>query len=529
MKCYYEVLGVDINATPEELKKAYRKLALEWHPDKNLHQLEEATAQFKLIQQAYEILIDPHERAWYDRHRNEILSGGDYQDDSLNVFQYFNLSCFSGYGNDDKSFYTVYRNVFDKIAAEDKAFLGEIDIPSFGYSDSSYEEIVHPFYAFWQSYCTAKSFSWMDKYDIRDAPNRRVLRLMEKENKKLRDQAKRIRNEEVRQLVAFVRKRDKRVQAYKKILEAKVAENTRKMEEQRRKQILEREKNFENFKETEWTSMSKLEGNLQEIEAHLDKEFGGELNENIEEQNDDENNECLDDLYCVACDKSFRSEKAFHNHEKSKRHKENVSLLKSLMRESEEICDDEPSNLSDNIDSDEDNCALSELLMKQESDSKKKKKKRKKPNLNQNIDNYEMKTENDRQANIEKDSNLRSEDDDHKDTNRENNNDLKSENDVHEDEVNTENKNSLQSESDILVNKSKGKKSKSNKNQKKAVSVQKNAENICQKCQSEFTSRNKLFEHLKSTGHSMYIPVTKNENRETFKQQSCYNNKKKLK
>ena len=46
---YYEILGVDEKATTKEIKKAYRKLALQWHPDKNLDNREEAEAQFKLI------------------------------------------------------------------------------------------------------------------------------------------------------------------------------------------------------------------------------------------------------------------------------------------------------------------------------------------------------------------------------------------------------------------------------------------------------------------------------------------------
>jgi curved DNA-binding protein CbpA len=73
---YYEILMVERTATQEEIKKSYRKLALKWHPDKNLDNKEEAEAKFKTISEAYEILSDPEKRAVYDRHGIEGLRGG---------------------------------------------------------------------------------------------------------------------------------------------------------------------------------------------------------------------------------------------------------------------------------------------------------------------------------------------------------------------------------------------------------------------------------------------------------------------
>ena len=64
---YYEVLGVSKTATDDELKKAYRKLAKQYHPDANLNNKEEAEKKFKEINEAYETLSDPQRRKMYDQ------------------------------------------------------------------------------------------------------------------------------------------------------------------------------------------------------------------------------------------------------------------------------------------------------------------------------------------------------------------------------------------------------------------------------------------------------------------------------
>ncbi|KAK9285408.1 hypothetical protein L1049_024600 [Liquidambar formosana] len=72
---YYKILQVDRNANDEELKKAYRKLAMKWHPDKNPNNKKEAEAKFKEISEAYEVLSDPQKRAVYDQYGEEGLKG----------------------------------------------------------------------------------------------------------------------------------------------------------------------------------------------------------------------------------------------------------------------------------------------------------------------------------------------------------------------------------------------------------------------------------------------------------------------
>ncbi|XP_021906198.1 dnaJ homolog subfamily B member 3 [Carica papaya] len=72
---YYKVLLVDRSAKDDDLKKAYRKLAMKWHPDKNPNNKKEAEAKFKQISEAYDVLSDPQKRAVYDQYGEEGLKG----------------------------------------------------------------------------------------------------------------------------------------------------------------------------------------------------------------------------------------------------------------------------------------------------------------------------------------------------------------------------------------------------------------------------------------------------------------------
>src|SRR5437763_1709264 len=74
MTDYYNILEISKNATAEEIKKAYRKNAVKYHPDKNPGDAE-AEKKFKEISEAYEVLSDEKKRQIYDRHGKEGLSG----------------------------------------------------------------------------------------------------------------------------------------------------------------------------------------------------------------------------------------------------------------------------------------------------------------------------------------------------------------------------------------------------------------------------------------------------------------------
>ncbi|XP_069442204.1 dnaJ homolog subfamily B member 7 [Ovis canadensis] len=82
---YYQVLGLERHASPEDIKKAYRKVALKWHPDKNPENKEEAERKFKEVAEAYEVLSHDEKRDIYDKYGKEGLNGGggsDFDDSS---------------------------------------------------------------------------------------------------------------------------------------------------------------------------------------------------------------------------------------------------------------------------------------------------------------------------------------------------------------------------------------------------------------------------------------------------------------
>jgi len=77
-KNYYKTLGVERTASSEQIKKAYRKLAMKWHPDRNKENKAEAEAKFKEIGEAYSVLSDDTKRKQYDLHGSDGLNSSSF-------------------------------------------------------------------------------------------------------------------------------------------------------------------------------------------------------------------------------------------------------------------------------------------------------------------------------------------------------------------------------------------------------------------------------------------------------------------
>lgn len=244
--CFYELLGISERATGEEVKKAFRRQALLFHPDRCRDlSAEEAKQRFQAINEAYETLSNPQERAWYDGHRDEIL-GGTADDQNaggqgfVNVWPFFSRTCFEGFDDGPKSFYTVYSQLFERVDAEDIQWSSRTRSKApFGDASSPWS-IVGEFYESWESFSSLSAFAHAAVWRLQDAPNREVRRVMEQENKKAISKARREYSETVRRLVEWVKRRDPRVLERQRqtVLKAQEAAEQAEREKERREAAL---------------------------------------------------------------------------------------------------------------------------------------------------------------------------------------------------------------------------------------------------------------------------------------------------
>jgi len=332
---YYELLSISHHATEDEIKKAYRRKALELHPDRNYGNEETATRTFAEVQAAYEVLSDPQERAWYDSHESAILrgddgSGGEGAEGEVPIYQNVRMTSSDDlarlvrkfdsnvkFDDSPSGFFGFLRETFEQLAREEEVaatWEGLVttvpEWPTFGHKEDEYDDVVKKFYTAWLNFSTVKSFAWKDKYRLSEAPDRWYRRRMEQENKTFRKEGIREFNDAVRALVAFVRKRDPR---YIPSTQSEA----------------ERQKILRDAAASQ-AARARAE-NLAKLNAEVVPEWTKtrEPDEEVESEEEEVEEEILE---CVACNKTFKSERQFEAHERSKKHQKAVYALQKKMR-----------------------------------------------------------------------------------------------------------------------------------------------------------------------------------------------------
>ena len=314
-ECYYHILEVDSTASQEEIKKAYRKKALQMHPDKimqsasSIPERDQLNSAFLGLQEAFECLSNEHDRIWYDTNKSYILRtesfGGGLKKstefmDREELMRFHLKSAFKDFlnGSDPKSFYNVYRKVFATILVEEeKAVEMDLDhvphfIPSkrvsFGNPQDRYEidSDLFEFYRFFSTFSSCKSFNWFDVANPLHCQSRREKRLAEKANKKAREEARKAFNLQVIELCRYVKSRDPRV-----------IEGIMLMEEKKNSEELEREK----------CKLDAARARKELADVYVEQDWSKVQDDEMNEYVDNDESHYEDEYECIVCDKVFKS------------------------------------------------------------------------------------------------------------------------------------------------------------------------------------------------------------------------------
>lgn len=474
-KCYYEILGVDHLASEADIKKAYRKKALELHPDKNFGDVENATSRFAEIQSAYEILADSQERAWYDSYRVSLLRERNLNTEGQKqkIFQFTSANDVIAltnrfhrsmpFNNESSGFYGIFGKVFSEIAYEEELFclnegLQPKVYPTFGSSNDIYETHVKPFYQIWVNFSTQKAFSCIDFYR-REKLNRATRRILDKKIKRHQEERIREYNNAIRAFAIFIRKRDPRYIQLPQTEECRQEFLRRTAAAQAAQSRIENQRKMTDHIIPEWTKIQEQSNNEVYIES---------------EESDVEN------IECVVCRKIFKSENQYLAHERSKKHIKAVKQLKSELHRENKNLNLEKSPLVES----EEQFLISELQTQEKLD----------PEIDTGIETID--------EFLEETSDLSfNHNDDYLDQ------DIPSDS-IRELKISNKDKTADKNESidnqnnspSLRIGKSKLKRAKKNA---KSIAARESLINLeCRNCGDRFESKNKLFNHIKTSNHA---------------------------
>lgn len=212
-KDLYELLQIEAMATSEDIKKAYRKLALTYHPDKMTNATEKQKQHFVLIQEAFDIISDPVKRRRYE-------SNLKFDDSTPSDLR-------KGYAD---NFFEVFGPVFKRNAR----WSSKPRVPELGDAETPIEEVKR-FYDFWRDFDSWRDPLAMAEQDevelqnLEEAECREEKRWMERENAKIARKIKQGERERIADLVKISDKHDPRMIAHRaQVVADKEAEKARK-------------------------------------------------------------------------------------------------------------------------------------------------------------------------------------------------------------------------------------------------------------------------------------------------------------
>lgn len=373
-------------------------------------------------------------------------------------------------------FFGGLKDVFEQIAldeqrasrwAEDYA-TGPIDYPSFGSKDDPYDDVVRPFYAVWTSFSTRKSFSWRDKYKYSEAPDRRVRRLMEKENKKMREDGIREYNDAVRSLVAFVKKRDPR---YKTNIQTE-AERQRMLRESAAAQAAR----------SRAANQAKMQDHVvpEWARTGANGDSGQEEGEGLWSGSEESE---VEHFECVVCNKTFKSNKQYEAHERSKKH---VKAVKQLRKEM--LIEDDELNLADESRPEQGEEEEVPTYVDE-------------PTVAADQEDIPINPTSPSPSPSPSPSASEAEDEDYVDR----------EHIAKDTQLDNPPDNEVTTEAPKLG------KAKQKKAKKLAAQEASGNQNKCARCQETFTSRTRLFSHLRESGHAQAVPVAQSKQKKKAK------------